>query len=97
MVFAYISDRLRIRSPFIFLGLALQITGLAILISVQGSQHFSAQYAALCLVAMGTFECGGHNVCWYVMNLQAHVERSIGTAWISALVTWGVSWPLLRS
>ncbi|OTB12490.1 hypothetical protein K445DRAFT_66309 [Daldinia sp. EC12] len=82
LVVAYASDKLQIRSPFIFLGLALLISGLAILISVHGSAYFSAQYAALCLIAMGTFGVGGSIVCWYVMNLQGHAERSIGSAWI---------------
>ncbi|XXG99233.1 hypothetical protein Hte_005570 [Hypoxylon texense] len=82
IVGAYLSDKFRIRSPFIFLGLALSVAGLAILISVRGAAHFSAEYAALCLVAMGSFGIGGNIVCWYVMNLRGHVERSIGSAWM---------------
>ncbi|KAI0097507.1 putative allantoate permease [Nemania sp. FL0031] len=81
LVTAYLSDRFRLRLPFILLGLALLITGLAILISLHGTSHFSAEYAGLCLVAMGTFGIGGIMVCWYVMNLRGHVERSIGSAW----------------
>ncbi|KAH9998196.1 MFS general substrate transporter [Xylariaceae sp. FL0662B] len=82
LVVAYFSDRLRIRSPFIFLGLALLVAGLAILTSVHGAEHFSAEYAALCLAAMGSFGIGGNVVCWYVMNLRGHAERSIGSAWM---------------
>ncbi|KAI0845359.1 MFS general substrate transporter [Daldinia vernicosa] len=82
IVIAYASDRLQMRSPFIFLGLMLLIGGLAILISVHGATHFSAEYAALCLVAMGSSGVGGNIVCWYVMNLRGHVERSIGSAWM---------------
>ncbi|KAI1656044.1 MFS general substrate transporter [Daldinia decipiens] len=82
IVIAYASDKLQMRSPFIFLGLMLLICGLAILISVHGATHFSAEYAALCLVAMGSFGVGGNIVCWYVMNLRGHVERSIGSAWM---------------
>ncbi|KAI0115632.1 major facilitator superfamily domain-containing protein [Nemania sp. FL0031] len=79
---AYLSDRLRIRSPFIFLALALLITGLAILLTVHGTKNFSAEYAAIVLTTMGSIGIGGHVVCWYVMNLQGHVERSIGSAFM---------------
>lgn len=82
MVLSYLSDRWKLRSPFIFFGLVLLITGLAILISVHSAEHFSAEYGAICLVAMGTFGVGGIIVCWYIMNLQGHVERSIGSAWM---------------
>ncbi|OTA98454.1 hypothetical protein M426DRAFT_258683 [Hypoxylon sp. CI-4A] len=79
---AYLSDRLHARSPFIFLGLMLLITGLAMLISIHGASHFSVEYGALFLVAMGSFGTGGNIVCWYIMNLQGHVERSISSAWM---------------
>ncbi|KAI1759338.1 major facilitator superfamily domain-containing protein [Hypoxylon sp. FL1150] len=82
VVLAYLSDKCRMRSPFILFGLALLITGLAILISVRGAAHFSVEYAALCLVAMGSTGLGGNIICWYVMNLRGHVERSIGSAWM---------------
>ncbi|KAI1073422.1 major facilitator superfamily domain-containing protein [Whalleya microplaca] len=82
MVLAYFSDKLRMRAPFIFLGLALLIAGLSILISVHGPSHFPAEYAALCLTSMGSFGIGGNIVCWYVMNLRGHAERSIGSAWM---------------
>ncbi|KAI0973736.1 putative allantoate permease [Xylaria arbuscula] len=81
IVTAYISDRIRLRSPLIFLGLALLITGLSILTTVHGRSNFSAEYAGLCLIAMGSTGVGGIVVCWYVMNLRGHVERSIGSAW----------------
>ncbi|KAI1393508.1 major facilitator superfamily domain-containing protein [Hypoxylon trugodes] len=82
VVVAYMSDKCRMRSPFIFFGLALLITGLAILICVRGAAHFSVEYAALCLIAMGSFGVGGNIVCWYIMNLRGHVKRSIGSAWM---------------
>ena len=31
---------------------------------------------------MGSFAAGPVIVCWYVMNLKGHVERSVGTAWM---------------
>ncbi|ESZ94476.1 putative allantoate permease [Sclerotinia borealis F-4128] len=80
LVTAYASDRLKFRWPFVAFGLSLAVTGLAILMTVHHS--FSAEYAGICLVAMGVFTAGIAVVCWYVMNLQGHVERAIGTAWM---------------
>ena len=50
------------------------------LISIHDS--FSVKYVGLHLIAMGAFAGGPIVVCWFVMNLQGHAERSIGTAWI---------------
>ncbi|KAM3070579.1 High-affinity nicotinic acid transporter [Clarireedia jacksonii] len=80
IIVAHASDRLNIRWPFVAFGLCLAITGLAILMTVHHS--FSAEYAGICLVAMGNFGAGIVVICWYVMNLQGHVERAIGTAWM---------------
>ncbi|CAL8584609.1 High-affinity nicotinic acid transporter [Xanthoria parietina] len=80
LIMAYLSDRTGLRSPFIGFGLGLIISGLAILITVHHT--FSAQYAGLCLVAMGAFSAGPIIICWYVMSLDGHVNRSIGSAWI---------------
>jgi hypothetical protein len=82
LVTAYISDKIQLRYPFVILGYAILITGLAILRTVHGKAHFSAEYAGVCLVSMGTFCAGASIVCWYVMNLQGHVQRSIGSAWM---------------
>lgn len=80
LITAYSSDRIRLRFPFIAFGFTLTIAGLAILMTVH--HNFSAQYAGLCLVAMGAFSAGPIIVCWYVMNLQGNLERNIGTAWM---------------
>ena len=80
LLMAYFSDHIRVRLPFVLFGTALTIAGLAILMTVHHS--FSAEYAGLCLIAMGAFSAGPIIVCWYVMNLKGHEERSIGTAWM---------------
>ncbi|KAI1177742.1 major facilitator superfamily domain-containing protein [Nemania sp. FL0916] len=82
LISAYLTDKLKLRSPFIFLALALIIIGLAILLTVHGTKNFPTEYAAIVLVGAGSVGIGGHVVCWYVMNLQGHVERSIGSAWM---------------
>ncbi|KAI4232870.1 MAG: hypothetical protein L6R40_007274 [Gallowayella cf. fulva] len=79
LIMAYLSDRTGLRFPFVGFGLGLVIAGLAILLEVHN--FFPAQYAGLCLVAMGAFSAGPIIVCWYVMSLEGHVNRSIGTAW----------------
>ncbi len=80
IITAYLSDRLRLRFPFIAFSIALTITGLAILMTVH--HHFHAQYAALFLVAMGAFSTGPVVICWFVMNLRGHTERNVGSAWM---------------
>ncbi|KAI4153633.1 MAG: hypothetical protein LQ340_002199 [Diploschistes diacapsis] len=82
LVAAYLSDAIRLRYPFVILGMSLSIAGFAVLLTVHGSAHFSAQYAGLCLVCMGGLCAGASIVCWYLMNLQGHVQRSIGSAWM---------------
>ena len=76
---AYFSDRTHLRYPYIMLCFALSLIGLAILISVKHAFH--AKYAGIHLIAMGAFAGGPLILCWIVMNLQGHVDRSIGTAW----------------
>jgi len=80
LIIAYLSDRTRLRLPYIAFCTSLTVIGLAILFSVHNS--FSAEYGGIHLVAMGAFAGGPIVVCWFVMNLHGHAERSIGTAWI---------------
>lgn len=82
LITAYISDNVQLRYPFIILGYMILIAGLAILMRVHGRANFSAEYAGICLVSMGAFCAGASIVCWYLMNLQGHVQRSIGSAWM---------------
>jgi MFS family permease len=80
LITAYLSDRTRLRIPFIFFSLVLAIIGLTVLVSVQDT--FSVQYLGICFVAMGNFAGGAILVCWYIMNLRGHAGRSIGSAWM---------------
>lgn len=82
LTMAYFSDRVDIRFPFILFGDALLIIGLAILLSVHGKSNFSVEYLGICLVSMGAFSAGASIVCWYLMNLQGHIQRSLGSAWM---------------
>jgi hypothetical protein len=82
LIMAYLSDRADIRFPFILFSQALLIVGLAILLSVHGKSHFSAEYLAINFVSMGAFGAGASIICWYLMNLHGHVQRSIGSGWM---------------
>ena len=80
LIIAYWSDRLNLRSPFIAFGIIINICGLAILMKVH--HKFHVEYAGLFLAAMGTFAIGPTVICWFIMNLHGHTERSIGSAWL---------------
>ena len=80
VIVSWWSDLVKIRLPFVAFGLLMTVAGLAVLMTIQ--HDFPVQYGALCLVAMGAFSAGVVIVCWYVMNLHGHIERSIGTAWM---------------
>ena len=79
---AYFSDRYAIRYPFILLGDLLIIIGLAIMLTMHGSSHFSAQYLGICFITMGAFSAGAVIVCWVLMNMQGHKQRSIGSGFV---------------
>ena len=80
LIIAYWSDRLNLRSPFIAFGIIINICGLAVLMKVH--HKFHVEYAGLFLAAMGTFAIGPAVICWFIMNLHGHTERSIGSAWL---------------
>lgn len=80
LILAYLSDKLKYRLPFVLFPGMVLIAGLSILITTHG--HFPTQYAAICLVCMGALGAGPTVVCWYLMNLRGHKERSIGSAWM---------------
>ncbi|KAI0014723.1 putative allantoate permease [Xylariomycetidae sp. FL0641] len=94
LILAYLSDRTDMRLPFVLFPAALLIAGLAILMTVH--DDFSTQYAGICLVCMGAFSGGPAVICWYLMNLEGHKQRSIGSAWmISFGNTGGVIAPFV--
>ena len=82
LIMAYASDKLNSRLPFVIIGNFILIIGLALLITLHGPAHFSAEYAGICLVSMGAFAAGPSILCWYLMNLEGHTQRSIGSAWV---------------
>ncbi|KAJ5808760.1 hypothetical protein N7474_010029 [Penicillium riverlandense] len=82
IITAYFSDRWSIRFPFILFGDLLIIIGLAIMLTMHGAGHFSAEYLGICFITMGAFSSGAVIVCWVLMNMQGHKQRSIGSAFV---------------
>jgi MFS family permease len=80
IVMAWLSDRVNLRLPFVLLSFALVITGLSILMTVHAG--FSVRYLGICLVCMGALGAAPSIVCWYLMNLQGHKARSMGSAFM---------------
>jgi len=79
MLIAVLSDRFQHRFLFCLIPICVSITGFAILITVH--DNVQLQYAALFLVAMGTYAAMPVIVCWFNMNLGGHHRRAVGTAW----------------
>lgn len=84
---AYLSDRMNKRMPFVLFANALLIVGLGILMTVHSG--FSVRYLGVCLVCMGALGAGPSVVCWYLMNLEGHKQRSIGSGWMISLGNTG--------
>ncbi|PHH77049.1 hypothetical protein CDD83_4173 [Cordyceps sp. RAO-2017] len=80
LIQAYLSDRTNLRLPYVLSSGALLISGLAVLMTTHG--RFSAQYAGLCLICVGAFSAAPTVICWYLMNLDGHRQRSIGSGWM---------------
>lgn len=79
MLIAYLSDKTKHRFAFTLIPISVAITGFGILLSVQKRPNL--QYAALFLVAMGSYSAMPVIVCWYNLNLGGHHRRAVGSAW----------------
>jgi MFS family permease len=80
IILVWLSDRTNLRLPFVLFSGALIIIGLATLMTVHTG--FSVRYLGINLVCMGALSAGLGIVCWYLMNLRGHKERSIGSAFM---------------
>lgn len=79
MLVAVLSDATKHRIGFAIGSILIAMTGFAILIAVHDNRR--AEYAALCLVTMGTYTALPVVICWFNMNLGGHHRRSVGSAW----------------
>ncbi|ROV88591.1 hypothetical protein VSDG_09152 [Cytospora chrysosperma] len=81
MLVAVASDLAGHRFLFAAAPLAVALAGFGILLTVGGGGSTGLQYAALFLVAMGTYAAMPVVVCWFNMNLGGHHRRAVGSAW----------------
>ncbi|KAJ4293275.1 High-affinity nicotinic acid transporter [Kalmusia sp. IMI 367209] len=80
IIMAYLSDKAGKRFPFILFNFLLALAGVVTLFTFHGNHH--ARYAALCLYTMGVFSVIPIVICWFVMNLEGHKDRAVGSAWM---------------
>ena len=76
----FTAARARHALTFVLLPLFLALAGAGILFTVHSNVHL--EYAAVFLVSMGLFAALPVALCWYVMNLQGHFQRAVGTGWM---------------
>ncbi|TVY33863.1 MFS transporter [Lachnellula occidentalis] len=79
MVIAFASDFAKHRFVFTIIPICVAIAGFAILLTVHHNREL--EYAALFLIAMGTYSAMPVIVCWFNMNLGGHHRRAVGSAW----------------
>lgn len=79
---AHASDRSRMRSPFIFGCLVLQLVGFGICI---GFGSAAGTYVGLAIVAAGCFPCQPANMTWLSNNIDEPRKRAVAIAMLIAL------------
>ena len=79
LIIAFLSDRIQLRAPFIAAAIVITLVGNAILLATSSSSDMN--YAAVILVAAGTYTSMPIIICWYTMNLKSNYQRSLGTGW----------------
>jgi len=80
MIMAYASDKTGRRFPFIIFNLLLALAGVISLFAYQGHNNHT-RYSALYLYAIGIFSAVPIIICWFIMNLEGHKDRAVGSAW----------------
>ncbi|KAF8816104.1 MFS general substrate transporter [Phlegmacium glaucopus] len=76
-VFAYFSDKLKMRSPFILIGLTMCLIGFTINIS---HVHSGVKYFGVFFVVAGSYSAFPGIVAWLGNNLAGQYKRGIGMA-----------------
>lgn len=80
VVFAYFSDRLGKRSPFIIFFLCLMVVGFAMCIAADPDKQPGVVYAGVFLIACAIYPSFPGNVTWLSNNLAGSYKRSAGMA-----------------
>ncbi|KAG0694934.1 MFS general substrate transporter [Suillus ampliporus] len=76
-VFAHYSDKLKMRSPFIFAGLVMCLIGFSINISTAPD---GVKYFGIFFIVMGSYAAIPAAVSWLGNNLSGHYKRGAGMA-----------------
>ncbi|KAG9661367.1 MFS general substrate transporter, partial [Aureobasidium melanogenum] len=76
LLVTWLSDKYRMRGPFMLAGLVIAIGGYIMLIS---NNHHTIQYGGTFLVAAGIFPCSPLVMGWLANNLAPHYVRATGT------------------
>ncbi|KAF8833358.1 MFS general substrate transporter [Paxillus ammoniavirescens] len=86
LVFGYFSDKLKLRSPFVFAGQSVSMLGYIINITgaPSGVKFFGAY---LCII--GTFACSPGPISWLANNLRGKYKRAVGIALQISVSTLG--------
>jgi drug/metabolite transporter (DMT)-like permease len=80
MITAYLSDKTRRRWPYLLFSFIVALSGVIALFKLPQGQN-DARYGALVLYTMGVFSAVPIIICWYLMNLEGHRDRAVGSAW----------------
>ena len=80
LIISFASARARHRFTLAFFPLLIALAGVGILLNVH--THVKAEYAGVFLITMGLFGSLPVALCWYIMNLEGHFGRAIGSAWM---------------
>lgn len=75
LLVTWLSDKYRMRGPFMLVGLTIAIGGYIMLIS---TNHHTIQYGGTFLVAAGIFPCSPLVMGWLANNLAPHFVRATG-------------------
>ncbi|KAG1850813.1 MFS general substrate transporter [Suillus subalutaceus] len=75
LVFAYYSDKLKIRSPFILAGLTMCLIGFSMNIS---TAPIGVKYFGTFLIVMGSYAAYPGIISWLGNNLSGQYKRSVG-------------------
>lgn len=80
VVFAYLSDRLGWRSPFIVGFLCIMIVGFSMCIATDPNVKPGVVYAGVFLIACSIYPSFPGNISWLSNNLAGSYKRSAGMA-----------------
>lgn len=75
IIVAWTADRKRIRSPFILVGLVVQLIGFVMCITTKSP---GVTYAGIFIAACAIYQCQPSNITWLSNNLAGSYKRAVG-------------------